>query len=139
MHDILLIDDSVSDRMLIKQAFDLTCADVRLHNAEDGEQGLAALEECPAIRLVLLDLNMPGMDGLEFLESLAPETRACTAVLVLSSSQLPDDIHDAYQAGVNAYIPKPLDFDGYVQIAQGVQQCWLQTARLPPPERCVAR
>ena len=132
MTDILLIDDSASDRMLIEQAFARTAAQLRLHCAEDGAAGLTRLGEQPGIRLVLLDLNMPGMNGLEFLEALTPALRACTVVLALSSSQLPDDIRGAYRAGVNAYIAKPLDFDGYVRIAEAVYRFWLQAARLPP-------
>ncbi|MEB3733069.1 response regulator [Halopseudomonas pachastrellae] len=100
--------------------------------AEDGEQALQTLfgtneqAESGAPALILLDLNLPKRNGLEVLRELRnhPDTRL-VPVVILTSSLEPSDRLNAYQAGANSYLRKPVDFDEFVHVAQQVGSYWL--------------
>ena len=129
---ILLVEDNPDDIALMLHALN----DNRIANpvvvAEDGEQALQTLfgtneqAESGAPALILLDLNLPKRNGLEVLRELRnhPDTRL-VPVVILASSLEPSDRLNAYQAGANSYLRKPVDFDEFVHVAQQVGSYWL--------------
>lgn len=129
---ILLVEDNPDDIALMLHALN----DNRIANpvvvAEDGEQALQTLfgtheqAESDAPALILLDLNLPKRNGLEVLRELRnhPDTRL-VPVVILTSSLEPSDRLNAYQAGANSYLRKPVDFDEFVHVAQQVGSYWL--------------
>ena len=93
-----------------------------------GENGLA-----PRPGLILLDLNMPNMDGREVLRQIKQEpTFSDIPVVVLSSSRLDEDIIRSYQLGVNSFISKPVTFSGLVEAMNVLGRYWLEIVELPP-------
>lgn len=126
---ILLVEDNPADVDLTLRAF----ARRRLANpvlvARDGEEALEwiprwlAGESKPAI--ILLDLNMPRVDGLTVLKELKsrPELRKIP-VVILTTSKEDRDISTAYDLGVNSYIVKPVSFDNFMEVAQQIQLYW---------------
>lgn len=132
IQSILLVEDNPDDIALMLHALN----DNRIANpvviAEDGEQALQTLfgpheqAESGAPALILLDLNLPKRNGLEVLRELRnhPDTRL-VPVVILTSSLEPRDRLNAYQAGANSYLRKPVDFDEFVHVAQQVGSYWL--------------
>lgn len=118
LHDLLLVEDNPTDVLLMAEAFAATVRHARLSHAEDGVAALAFLRRqgqhaaAPRPKLVLLDLNMPRLGGLEVLAELRAELRSLP-VLVLSTSQDAGDIERAYALGANAYLTKPRDLPGF--------------------------
>lgn len=130
---ILLVEDNPDDIALMLHAL----SDNQIANpvvvVEDGEQALQTLfgaagqAERGGPALILLDLNLPKRNGLEVLRELRnhPNTRL-VPVVILTSSLEPSDRLNAYQAGANSYLRKPVDFDEFVHVAQQVGSYWLR-------------
>lgn len=82
--------------------------------------------------LILMDLNMPGMDGFELLQKIKSEPDLCNIPIVtLSTSKSENDINRAYAYGANTYISKPVDIAGYVRMANTLKTFWFECASLP--------
>ena len=141
---ILLADDDEDDRNLIKDACDeagLTCA---LKFVEDGEKLLAFLrgegafadEECAPFRgIVLLDLNMPGMDGRQALREMkADPALKPIPVVVLTSSGSQEDVARTYEEGGSSFIIKPSTFEGLVELVAALDHYWLEVVSIPHGE-----
>lgn len=139
---IVMADDDADDRVLVLDAFREAHFDGRLEFVADGEELLRYLRRCAAARgedafadpaFVLLDLNMPNMDG----HAALAEIRADPAlrhlpIVVFSTSQQSRDVMASYQAGANSYIVKPNSFDDLSRLARDLSDYWLGTVRLPP-------
>lgn len=131
--NILLVEDDDVDVMNVKRAFKRNHIDVPLFVAKNGLEGLAKLRgeagEAPEVpeqrRMVLLDLNMPRMNGIEFLEALRedPELKR-TPVVVLTTSDDDQDRLQAYQFNVAGYILKPVTFDRFSDTMTALAQYW---------------
>jgi CheY-like chemotaxis protein len=140
---ILICDDDEDDRMLTQQALEDAHVSNELRFVEDGEQlldylyqrGLFAGETGAAPRpgLILLDLNMPTMDGREALRHIkqAPTLRDIP-VVVLTTSSLDEDVVRSYRLGVNSFITKPVTFSGLVDAMNVLGRYWLEIVELPP-------
>jgi two-component system, chemotaxis family, response regulator Rcp1 len=133
---ILLVEDNAADVFLLREAWgDLPpCAE--FHVARDGREALRVLHgtgEALLPDLILLDLNLPVMNGYDVLQALKsdPRTRAIP-VIILSSSGAATDVNKSYQLQANSYVQKPKDLDGLFQMVSGIRSFWLQTAQLPP-------
>jgi CheY-like chemotaxis protein len=140
---ILICDDDEDDQALTKQALE----DAHISNAlmfvEDGEQLLDYLNQrgvyagekglAPRPGLILLDLNMPRMDGREALQRIKsdPALRDIP-IVVLSTSSADQDIVRSYQMGVNSFITKPVTFTGLVEAMNVLGRYWLEIVELPP-------
>jgi CheY-like chemotaxis protein len=130
---ILLVEDNSADAILLQEA--LRAADVTspVDHVTDGEQALAHLRstETPP-GLVLLDLNLPRMDGREVLAEVKgdPALRAIP-VIILTTSSAPKDVELAYSRGANAFMRKPLGMDPLIEAAGAIRDFWLRTATLP--------
>jgi chemotaxis family two-component system response regulator Rcp1 len=136
--EILLVEDNPSDVRLIQEAF----KEVKLRNClsvvRDGEEGLMFLKQesmyrdAPRPDLILLDLNLPRMDGRELLERIkkCPQLHRIP-VVVLTSSKAEEDIVRSYDLHANCYITKPVDLNQFIRIVQSIEQFWLTIVRLP--------
>jgi two-component system response regulator len=136
--ELLLIEDSAADVRLTREALGEAGADVNIHVVQDGAAALQFLRHQPpyaeAVRpdLILLDLNLPGIDGREVLKHVRyDQSLARIPVLVLSSSTAPEDVNGAYDLRANCYLTKPLHFSEYLRLFREIDQFWLRTARLP--------
>ena len=138
---ILVAEDDPDDRLVVREALN----DARLANnvefVEDGVELLdylnhrgsyQSLDEPFLPGLILLDLNMPRMDGREALAVIKgdPNLRRIP-VIVLTTSQIDEDILGTYDLGVNSFITKPVTFDGLVRIMRSVTDYWIQIVHLP--------
>ena len=141
---ILIADDDADDRMLIEDAFEENGIPNQIHFVEDGEQLLAFLRREgafseyasePLPRLILLDLNMPKVDGRTALAAIKDDPALNQIpVVILTTSRADTDISKAYALGVNSFISKPLSFDGLVSIVNAISKYWIDTVALPNVE-----
>lgn len=127
--EILLVEDNPDDAELTRIAFAEAGVDYRLHVVGDGVQALAYLRGCSALELpslVLLDLNLPKLDGREVLEAIRadPATRSLP-VVVLTTSAEPFDVDKVYELGANSYIQKPVEFERFVEVVRQIGLYWL--------------
>jgi CheY-like chemotaxis protein len=140
---ILVCDDDEDDRMLTRQALEDAHISNRIQFVEDGEQLLDYLYqrgsyggetgEAPRPGLILLDLNMPKLDGREALKTIKEDPTLCDIpVVVLSTSRLDEDIAKSYKLGVNSFITKPVTFSGLVEAMNVLGKYWLEIVELPP-------
>jgi len=140
---ILICDDDEDDRLLTQQALEDAHISNALRFVEDGEQCLDYLNQrgqysgelglAPRPGLILLDLNMPKMDGRDVLKKIkADENLRDIPVVVLSTSSLDEDIARSYQMGVNSFITKPVTFSGLVEAMNVLGRYWLEIVELPP-------
>lgn len=141
--EILLVEDDPDDLELTMRALNEEHIGNRIQVARDGEEALDFLfcrgshsrrdPECHP-KLVLLDLKLPKVDGLEVLEQIRsnPRTRALP-VVILTSSKREQDMVQAYRLGVNSYIQKPVDFDQFRSTIKRLGYYWL-VVNQPPPE-----
>ena len=133
--DILLVEDDAADALLIRDALLERAPDHVITRAEDGLAALRHLRDpmLPRPDLIVLDLNMPRMNGHELLEILKKdEVLKVIPVVVLSTSQAPKDVVGAYKRHANAYIAKPVNLDSFVQAVRSIDAFFLGTASRVP-------
>lgn len=134
--EILLVEDSPDDVAFFLRTLEKVDLGVRLHAVPDGAEALEFIFTGPNIvnrqhiqnlRVIILDLKLPMVGGLEVLRRLKsdPQTRKIP-VVVLSSSQEQRDLIESYQIGANSYIVKPMDFDAFSLSVRILCQYWLQ-------------
>jgi two-component system, chemotaxis family, response regulator Rcp1 len=134
---VLLIEDSPGDARLTREAFRDTNTSVQLHLAVDGVEALAFLDKGktnpgPGPDLILLDLNLPRMDGREVLAQIKADERLKTIpTVILTTSEAQADIVKSYQLQANAYLTKPVDLDAFEALVTSINDFWLTTAKLP--------
>ncbi len=140
--EILLVEDNADDVELTLRALRRENLAIAVQIARDGEEALdylfrrgqfAGRDMNHQPRLVLLDLKLPKVDGMEVLRQLKsdPRTRAIP-VVILSSSREESDLVHGYMLGVNAYIQKPVDFDQFRQTVKELGLFWLVVNQPPP-------
>ena len=140
---ILICDDDDDDRALTRQALEDAHISNNLRFVEDGEQLLDYLHQrgeysgetgaAPRPGLILLDLNMPKMDGREALQRIKEDpTLVDIPIVILTTSGLDIDIIRSYQLGVNSFITKPVTFSGLVEAMNVLGRYWLEIVELPP-------
>lgn len=132
---ILLVEDNPDDRDLTMRALRKNFIGNHVAFAEDGAEALRHLEETATLpELVLLDLKLPKVDGLEVLRALRsnPRTRH-VPVVVLTSSDEERDLVDSYELGANSYIRKPVDFEQFQEAVRILGLYWLVLNRAPRP------
>lgn len=136
--EVLLVEDNLGDVLLTREGFKRGGFPVNLHHVENGEACLTFLkkeapyENAPTPDLILLDLNMPVMDGREVLKALVADAHFChLPVVVLTTSANDKDIQDMYALRCSTYIVKPLDFEEFQRIIQVIADYWFTVATLP--------
>lgn len=135
---ILLAEDSASDTMLIRRSFAHSNLDHTLYCVEDGEKAVAFLKQREADKqvvrpdLIILDLNLPRLDGREVLAQIKQDPALKRIpVVVLTTSNAEQDVTRSYDLHANCYIVKPFDVYDFLQIANFIEQFWLKTVTLP--------
>ncbi|WP_119070446.1 response regulator [Aggregatilinea lenta] len=133
---ILLVEDNPMDVDLTRRAFTRRKLTNPLEVARDGEEALSWIPRWeagePRPVIILLDLKLPKIDGLEVLRRLkAHPVYRTIPVAVLTSSDEDRDIETAYQLGVNSYIVKPVDFDKFLEVAEQIELYWVVLNRPP--------
>jgi two-component system, chemotaxis family, response regulator Rcp1 len=136
--EILLVEDSENDVLLTQEAFRDAKLKVRLHHVANGELCMAFLRrqgrfaDAPVPDLILLDLNLPVMDGREVLREIAADARLQhLPVVILTTSSSEQDILDMYKLRCSSYITKPVDFDQFVRVIRSLGDYWLTVVVLP--------
>ena len=142
---ILYAEDDPDDRMLTADALRESRLANRLEMVEDGAELLAYLRRegrwsdpasSPRPGIILMDLNMPKMDGREALAAIRADPRLATIpVVVLTTSRAQTDITRSYEIGANSYITKPVTFEGLVQVMADLGRYWFEIVQLPATER----
>jgi CheY-like chemotaxis protein len=141
---ILCADDDPEDRLLMKEAWDESRLANELHFVENGEELMDYLHRRgkfthlanePLPGMILLDLNMPKMDGREALQQIKGDPRfAAIPTVVLTTSKAEEDIVRAYSLGVNSFIVKPVTFKSLVDLTLAFSRYWFEIVELPPRE-----
>ncbi len=140
---ILIADDDADDRMLTEEALKENKLTNELHFVEDGEQLLNFLqhkggytpENAPRPGLILLDLNMPKMDGREALKLIKADPKLKRIpVIILTTSKAEQDIIKTYDLGVNSFISKPVTFENLVKLTRHIGNYWFGIVELPPSD-----
>lgn len=138
--EILLVEDNQDDVVLARRGFERARLPVHLHHVENGEECMAFLRksgiyaQAPTPDLILLDLNMPVMDGREVLaEMVADEALRQMPVVVLTTSADERDVLEMYRFRCSSYIVKPVDFDQFLAAIQTISRYWFTVAVLPSP------
>lgn len=126
---ILITDDDDDDRYFVRQALERHIHEVSIKEAKDGQEAISRLfssEEKSDFSVVILDVNMPIMNGLETLKAIrATESLRRIPVVMLSTSDSPDYVKLAYEQGANSYIKKPTKVTKYDDIAKAIDCCFL--------------
>ncbi|MFD1141182.1 response regulator [Larkinella insperata] len=122
---VLVTDDDEDDRYFLRKAFERAIKEISVLEARDGTEAINLLAERP-VHLIVLDMNMPGLNGLETLAFIRLNTNLChTPAVMISTSDQPVLVADAYKKGFNCYIKKPVLMGDYDQIAQALKTCFL--------------
>lgn len=138
MTQVLLVEDNDDDVVLTTEAFRAGELRVDLHVETSGAGALSYLhrtgEHAAACRpdLILLDLNLPGIDGREVLAEIKGDpTLRSIPVVVMTTSHSPADIEAAYDLQANCYVTKPVGLDALIDIVRRIEEFWLTVVRLP--------
>ena len=137
--DVLLVEDSPGDVMLIREAMAALNMQSKLHVVGDGAEALKFLgregeyASQPRPDMILMDLNMPVMDGREALQRIKadPDLRKIP-VAVLSTSDTDDDVESSYALLANCYIVKPMDMSSFREVMRAIDSFWLSVVKFPP-------
>jgi chemotaxis family two-component system response regulator Rcp1 len=137
--EILLVEDNEGDVHLTMQALDRAKVRNRVHVASDGIEAMAFLrrepphEKAPRPDVILLDLNLPLMDGREVLQELKKDPLLQTIpVVVITTSSAEEDVVKSYSLQANCYVTKPVDLKQFLHVVDSIGDFWLQVVRLPP-------
>jgi len=135
---VLLVEDSPGDVRLTREAFSAVNPSVQLHVANDGVEAMEFLMQLgnfakvPRPDLILLDLNLPRLDGREVLTKIKNDDNLKTIpTLILTTSESSTDISRSYQLRANCYLSKPVDLDVFDSLIQSINDFWLAKVKLP--------
>jgi CheY-like chemotaxis protein len=136
--EVLLVEDDPGDVLMTREAFEEFKVRNNLNVVSDGEEAMAYLrregEYADVARpdLVLLDLNLPRMDGRQVLAAIkGDEELASIPVVVLTTSEAEEDVLRSYRLHANAYVTKPVDFDRFIDIVRRIDDFFVTVVRLP--------
>jgi len=139
--EVLLVEDNESDVVLTREGFKQARLAVNLHHVEQGEQCMSFLRkegeftDAPTPDLILLDLNMPVMDGREVMEELAKDkSLSHLPVVVLTTSDEERDILNMYKLRCSSYVTKPVDFGKFATAIRELTNYWFTLVVLPNNE-----
>jgi chemotaxis family two-component system response regulator Rcp1 len=136
---VLLVEDSPGDVRLTQEAFRDANPSIHLHVANDGVEAMAFLRfekpysDAPRPDLILLDLNLPKMDGREVLSHIkADQSLKMIPTVILTTSDSEVDIVKSYQLAANCYLTKPVQLGAFESLVKSINDFWLTKAKLPP-------
>ncbi len=133
---ILIIDDNPGDIRLTQEILKSSKFDSKLVAIYNGEEAIAYLTKAIANKtlpnLIILDLNLPRLNGIEVLEIIKSDSvLKLLPVVILTSSEADYDIHKSYQNHANLYLTKPVAFDEYFKVVTNIEKFWFSIAKLP--------
>ncbi|UQN09618.1 response regulator [Deinococcus sp. QL22] len=135
---VLLVEDELADALMFQEMLEEVSADISFHHVVNGQDALHFLNrtkeyaEVPVPHLIVLDLNMPVMNGHDFLRrAKSIDGLRRIPVLVLSTSNNPDDIHRSYDEQASGYVVKPSTYAEYARIMGTIEAYWRGVVRLP--------
>jgi two-component system, chemotaxis family, response regulator Rcp1 len=136
--EVLLVEDSPGDARLTQEAFRDANKFIHLHVASDGVEAMAFLRQegayvrAPRPDLILLDLNLPKMDGREVLAQIKGDDGLKTIpTVILTTSEAQVDILRSYQLQANCYLSKPVQLDAFESVVKSINDFWLTKVKLP--------
>jgi len=140
--EILLVEDIPGDVRLTRESLCRGKRSIHLHVATDGVEAMAFLRHedaqvcAPRPDLILLDLNLPRMDGHEVLAEIKGDDSLKTIpTIILTTSDAQADIAKSYQLHANCYLTKPVQLDAFERLVAGINHFWLSEVTLPPPSQ----
>jgi CheY-like chemotaxis protein len=136
--DVLLVEDDPGDVLMTREAFEDHKLKNTLHVVDNGMDAMAFLRkegeyaEAPTPDLILLDLNLPRMDGREVLAAVKSDEHLGTIpVVVLTTSEAEEDVLRSYQLHANAYVTKPVDFERFLEVVRQIDDFFVTVVKLP--------
>jgi chemotaxis family two-component system response regulator Rcp1 len=136
--EVLLVEDSPGDVRLTREVFKNAKVNINLHVASDGTEAMAFLRHegvhvhAPRPALILLDLNLPKMDGHEVLARIKEDASLKTIpTVILTTSEAEEDIAKSYRLHANCYLSKPVHFDAFESLVKSINDFWLTKVKLP--------
>ena len=136
--EVLLVEDSPGDVRLTQEAFRDANKAIHLHVASDGVEAMSFLRrqgihaQAPRPELILLDLNLPKMDGREVLAHIKEDASLKTIpTVILTTSEAEADIVRSYQLQANCYLSKPVQLDAFEALVKSINDFWLTKVKLP--------
>jgi CheY-like chemotaxis protein len=139
--DVLLVEDDEGDILITREAFEFHKIRNPLHVVTDGEQALQFVRrtgpftDAPRPGLILLDVNLPRLSGLEVLAELKRDPELLLIpVVILTTSQAEEDILRSYELHANAYVSKPVDFEHFIEAIRQIDDFFMTLVKLPPLE-----
>jgi CheY-like chemotaxis protein len=136
--DVLLVEDNIGDVRLTREALRDANPAIRLHVAHDGVDAMAFLQrqgahaKAPRPDLILLDLNLPRMDGRQVLATIKADALLKTIpTIILTTSSEEADILNSYQLQANCFLSKPVELGAFESLVQSINDFWLTKATLP--------
>jgi chemotaxis family two-component system response regulator Rcp1 len=136
--DILMVEDNPGDVRLMQECFRDAGAPVRLHLAADGVEAMTFLsregehQNAPVPDLILLDLNLPKLDGREVLARVKQDEQLkAIPIIILTTSDAEADIVKSYQLHANCYVNKPVQLDAFESLVQSISDFWLSRVKYP--------
>ena len=136
---ILIAEDDPDDRMIIEEAIQENGSKSAIHFVHDGQELIDYLEETqaegsetPVPQVIILDLNMPKIDGREALRFVKNnQLFKKIPTIILTTSKAAEDIESSYDLGVNSFITKPANFSGMTEVVRKLNEYWFETVELP--------
>jgi CheY-like chemotaxis protein len=135
---VLLVEDDPGDVLMTREAFEDNKVANTLHVVSDGAEAMEFLRkqgdhaEAPTPDLVLLDLNLPKMDGREVLAAVkADDVLRQIPIVVLTTSEAEEDVLRSYALHANAYVTKPVDFERFIEVVRKIDDFFVSVVRLP--------
>jgi chemotaxis family two-component system response regulator Rcp1 len=139
--EVLLVEDSPGDVRLTQEVFREANSNINLHVASDGAEAMAFLRregshvDAPRPDFILLDLNLPKLDGREVLAQIKQdESLKLIPTIILTTSDAEADIHKSYQLQANCYLTKPVQLSEFERVVQSINDFWLNKVKLPTNE-----
>lgn len=136
--DVLLVEDDEGDVLMTREAFEFYKLRNQLHVVTDGEQALQFVRrtgpfaDAPRPGLILLDVNLPRLSGIEVLAELKQDPELLfIPVVMLTTSQAEEDILRSYKLHANAYVTKPVDFESFIQAIRQIDDFFLTLVQPP--------
>jgi two-component system, chemotaxis family, response regulator Rcp1 len=136
--DVLLVEDSPGDVRLTQEALAEANRAIRLHIAFDGIEAMSFLRregknaQAPRPKLILLDLNLPRMDGREVLAQVKADAALKTIpTIILTTSQAERDVLQSYELQANCFLSKPVQLDAFESLVKSINEFWLTKVKLP--------
>lgn len=137
-HCVIVADDDTDDQFMLKEAFSSLNFDKEICSVENGEdlldflnkKGKYARVSLPIPKLILLDLNMPKIDGRQCLRMIRENKEFCKIpIVIFSTSNNPEDISQSYELGANSYIIKPYSYNELVEIIDVIKKYWFSIVK----------